>query len=129
MNSPLSWLRGDMGDQGMQSLSFQGFGATPFMQPRMDASMLGLQPDILQTMAALDPSKLANQSLMQFQHSIPNSSAPLSQIQMLQPSHSQHNLIQGFSENHLISQAQMLQQQLQRRQNFNDQQQLLQPQL
>nr|ADJ96372.1 auxin response factor 6-1 [Solanum lycopersicum] len=129
MNSPLSWLRGDMGDQGMQSLNFQGFGATPFMQPRMDASMLGLQPDILQTMTALDPSKLANQSLMQFQHSIPNSSAPLSQIQMLQPSHSQHNLIQGFSENHLISQAQMLQQQLQRRQNFNDQQQLLQPQL
>ncbi|TMW95963.1 hypothetical protein EJD97_008121 [Solanum chilense] len=129
MNSPLSWLRGDMGDQGMQSLNFQGYGATPFMQPRMDASMLGLQPDILQTMAALDPSKLANQSLMQFQHSIPNSSAPLSQSQMLQPSHSQHNLIQGFSENHLISQAQMLQQQLQRRQNFNDEQQLLQPQL
>uniref|UniRef100_M1BAY6 Auxin response factor n=1 Tax=Solanum tuberosum TaxID=4113 RepID=M1BAY6_SOLTU len=129
MNSPLSWLRGDMGDQGMQSLNFQGFGVTPFMQPRMDASMLGLQPDILQTMAALDPSKLANQSLMQFQHSIPNSSAPLSQSQMLQPSHSQQNLIQGFSENHLISQAQMLQQQLQRRQNFNDQQQLLQPQL
>ncbi|XP_055823811.1 auxin response factor 6-like isoform X1 [Solanum dulcamara] len=129
MNSQLSWLRGDMGDQGMQSLNFQGFGVTPFMQPRMDASMLGLQPDILQTMAALDPSKLANQSLMQFQHSIPNSSASLSQSQMLQPSHSQQNLIQGFSENHLISQAQMLQQQLQRRQNYNDQQHLLQPQL
>ncbi|CAN4084574.1 unnamed protein product [Withania somnifera] len=129
MNSPLSWLRGNMGDQGLQSLNFQGFGVTPFMQPRIDASMLGLQPDILQTMAALDPSKLANQSLMQFQQSIPNSSASLSHSQMLQPSHSQQNLIQGFSENQLISQAQILQQQLQRRQNYNDQQQLLQPQL
>ncbi|KAJ8532033.1 hypothetical protein K7X08_011956 [Anisodus acutangulus] len=129
MNSPLSWLRGDMGDQGMQSFNFQGFGVTPFMQPRIDASMLGLQPDILQTMAALDPAKLANQSLMQFQQSIPSNSASLSQSQMLQPSHSQQNLIQGFSENQLISQAQMLQQQLQRRQTYNDQQQLLQPQL
>ncbi|MCD7457828.1 ADP-ribosylation factor, Arf Arf6 [Datura stramonium] len=129
MNSPLSWLRGDMGDQGMHSLNFQGFGGTPFMQPRIDASMLGFQPDILQTMAALDPSKLANQSLMQFQQSIPSSSTSLCQSQMLQPSHSQQNLIQGFSENQLISQAQMLQQQLQRRQNYNDQQQLLQPQL
>ncbi|XP_060189711.1 auxin response factor 6-like isoform X1 [Lycium barbarum] len=131
MNSPLSWLHGDMGNQGMQSLNFQGFGVTPFMQPRIDASMLGLQPDILQTMAALDPSKLANQSLMQFQQGIPGSSASLSQSQMLQqPSHSQQNLIQGFSENQLISQAQMLQQQLQRRQKYNDHQQLLQqPQL
>ncbi|CAN4110071.1 unnamed protein product [Withania somnifera] len=129
MNSPLSWLCGDMGDQGMQSLNFQGFGVTPFMPPRIDASMFGLQPDILQTMAALDPSKLANQSLLQLQQSIPNSSASLSQSQILQPSHSQKNLIQSFSENQLISQAQMLQQQLQRRQNYNDQQQLLQPQL
>ncbi|XP_009757616.1 auxin response factor 6 isoform X2 [Nicotiana tabacum] len=129
MNSPLSWLRGDIGDQGIQSLNFQGYGVTPFMQPRIDASMLGLQPDILQTMAALDPSKLANQSFMQFQQSIPGGSASLSHSQILQPSHSQQNLLHGFSENQLISQAQMLQQQLQRRQNYNDQQQLLQPQL
>lgn len=27
---------GGMGDQGIQSLNFQGFGVTPFMQPRFD---------------------------------------------------------------------------------------------
>ncbi|OMO65817.1 AUX/IAA protein [Corchorus olitorius] len=51
MNSPLMWLRGDA-DRGMQSLNFQGIGVTPWMQPRLDASMLGLQTDMYQAMAA-----------------------------------------------------------------------------
>ncbi|KAM3320893.1 auxin response factor 6 [Capsicum chacoense] len=127
MNSQLPWLHGGMGDQGIQSLNFQGFGVNPFMQPRFDASMLGLQPDILQAMAALDSSKLANQSLMQFQH-IPSYSASLIQSQLLHPSNSQRTLLQGFPENQLISQAQMLQQQLQGHQSYDTQQQQLQRQ-
>ncbi|KAK4343506.1 hypothetical protein RND71_036600 [Anisodus tanguticus] len=127
MNSPLPWLRSDMSDQGIQSLNFQGFDVTPFMQPRFDASMLGLQPDILQAMAALDSSKLSNQSLMPFQH-IPSGSASLIQSQLLHPSNSQHTLLQGFPENQLISQAQMLQQQSQCHQSYNTQPRQLQPQ-
>nr|GMC54805.1 auxin response factor 6-like isoform X1 [Ipomoea batatas] len=124
ISSPLSWLRGNMGDQGIQSLNFQGFGITPFMQPRLDASMLGLQPDIYQTMATLDSSKLASQqSLLQFQQSIPSSSSSLIQSQMLQRPHPQQNLLQSFQENQVISQAQILQQQLQRQQSYNEQQQ------
>ncbi|KAF2305489.1 hypothetical protein GH714_005693 [Hevea brasiliensis] len=64
MNSPLMWLRGD-GDRGIHSMGFQGLGVTPWMQPRVDASMLGLQTDMYQAMAAaalqemraIDPSK------------------------------------------------------------------------
>ncbi|KAJ8527888.1 hypothetical protein K7X08_015339 [Anisodus acutangulus] len=126
-NSPLPWLRSDMGDQGIQSLNFHGFGVTPFMQPRFDASLLGLQPDILQAMAALDSSKLSNQSLMQFQH-IPSGSASLIQSQLLHPPNSQHTLLQGFQENQLISQAQMVQQQLQCNQSYNTQPRQLQHQ-
>ncbi|XP_055836382.1 auxin response factor 6-like isoform X2 [Solanum dulcamara] len=127
MNSPLTWLHGGMGDQGIQSLNFQGFGVTPFMQPRFDASMLGLQPDILQAMATLDSSKLANQSLMQFQH-VPSGTPSSIQSQLLHPSNLQHTFLQGFPENQLISQAQMLQQQMQCHQSYNTQQQQLQHQ-
>lgn len=118
-NSPLTWLRGGIGgDQGAQSLNF---GLSPWMQPRLDTSMLGLQPDIYQVMAAaalqetgsLDPSKMNNPSLLQFQQNIPNVSAPLMQNPMLQQSHSQQNFLQNFQESNLISQAQMLQQKLQ----------------
>ncbi|KAF9620691.1 hypothetical protein IFM89_013991 [Coptis chinensis] len=49
INSPLMWLRGDSGDRGM---NFQGIGAAPWIQPRFDASLLGLQPDMYQAMAA-----------------------------------------------------------------------------
>ncbi|MBA0807705.1 hypothetical protein Gohar_023494, partial [Gossypium harknessii] len=52
MNSPLMWLQGDAG-RGMPSLNFPGIGVTPWMQPRLDAaSMLGLQTDMHQAMAA-----------------------------------------------------------------------------
>ncbi|XP_073060783.1 auxin response factor 6-like [Primulina eburnea] len=137
MNTSLAWLRGGMGDQGIHSLNFQGFGASPWMQPRLDASILGLQPDAYQLMAAaphqeagsFGPSKLTNQPLLQFQQNSPNISASLIQNQMQQLSHSQQNSLPNFPENNAISQAQILQQQLQLRQPFNDQlrqQQLLQ---
>ncbi|KAH6837394.1 auxin response factor 8 [Perilla frutescens var. hirtella] len=136
MNSPMTWLRGSVGDQGVQSLSFQGLGVSPWMQPRLDASMFSLQPDMYQVMAAaalqdtgsLDPSKLANQSLLQFQQNVPNVSASLLQNQMLQQPHSQQSFLQNLPENSVISQAQILHQQLQGRQHFINQQQQ-QPQL
>ncbi|KAK4437446.1 Auxin response factor 6 [Sesamum alatum] len=137
MHSPISWLRGGIGDQGMQSLNFQGFGVSPWVQPRLETSMFGLQPDIYQVMAAaalqetgsLDHSKLASQHLLQFQQNVPNASASLLQNQMLQQSHAQQSFLQNIPENNVISQAQILQQQLQRRQPFIDQQQQQQQQL
>ncbi|KAI9176740.1 hypothetical protein LWI28_006581 [Acer negundo] len=142
INSPLMWLQGGVGDQGIQSLNFQGFGVTPWMQPRLDTSMPGLQPDVYQAMAAaalqemrtVDSSKLASQSLLQFQQSqcVSNGSASLIPRQMLQQSHSQNAFVQSFQENQACAQAQLLQQQLQRQHSYNDQrqqqQQVQQPQ-
>ncbi|KAL5797365.1 hypothetical protein ACOSQ2_002185 [Xanthoceras sorbifolium] len=142
INSPLMWLQGGVGDQGIQSLNFQGFGVTPWMQQRLDTSMPGLQPDVYQAMAAaalqemrtVDSSKLASQSLLQFQQSQSASNGPSSMIprQMLQQSHSQNAFVQSFQENQASAQAQLLQQQLQRQHSYNDQrqqqQQVQQPQ-
>lgn len=112
INSPLSWLHGGIGDQGIQSLNFQRYGGvSPLMQPRLDASMLGLQPDMYQ---------LPNQSL-NLQQSVPNVSASLMQSQMLQQSHSQPKFL--FQDNNVVSQAQILQQQLQLNHQFNGHQQ------
>ncbi|CAK9139776.1 unnamed protein product [Ilex paraguariensis] len=94
MNSQLMWIRGDNGDHGIQSLNFQGIGATPWMQPRLDASMLGRQTDIYQAMAAaplqevraVDPSKHALLSLLQFQQPQGGRLAGLGQPQILQQS-------------------------------------------
>ncbi|CAI9754468.1 unnamed protein product [Fraxinus pennsylvanica] len=127
MNSPLAWIRGGIGDQGLHALNFQGFGVNSWMQPRLGASMLASQPNIYQAMAAsalqetssLDPSRILNQSLLQFQHNVPNSSVPLVQTQMLPQPHSQQNFLQGYPENNVMSQGQILQQ----HQTFVDQQQ------
>ncbi|GAA0162550.1 hypothetical protein LIER_18618 [Lithospermum erythrorhizon] len=135
MTSPFTWLHGDIGVQGVQS-SFQGLGGTPWMQPRFDASsMLGLQPDMYQTISAaalqdsrtLDTSKIPNQSLLQFQQNVPGVSSSVLQSQLMQQPHSQSNFIQSFSENQLLSQSQLLQQQLQQQQ-LQQTQQLLHPQ-
>ncbi|KAL6561296.1 ADP-ribosylation factor, Arf Arf6 [Orobanche minor] len=116
-------------DQGIQSMNFQRFGLSPWMQPRLDTSMLGLQPDVYQIMSAaglqdqgsLDPSKITNQSLLYFPQSMPNISTSLSPNQMLQHSHSQYNFNnQNFPESNAVSQAQILQQQLLLRQQLND---------
>lgn len=129
MNSSLNWLRGGIGEQGIQSLNFQRFGASPYMQPRLDSSMLGLQPDIYHTMMAnslhdplpLDPSKVPSQLLMQLQQNLPNVSSSSIQNQILQQSNSQPNFVQNFQEN-VVSQAQILQQQLDLQQQFKEQQ-------
>ncbi|KAB2601496.1 auxin response factor 6 [Pyrus ussuriensis x Pyrus communis] len=139
MNSQLMWLQGNNGDRGMQSLSFSGMGITPWMQPRLDASMIGLQPDMYQAMAAaalqemraVDPSRPLPTSHLQFQQpqSLPNRSAALMQPQMVQVSQSQQPFLQGVQEHHRQSQPQaqtqshLLQQQLQHQNSFSNQQQ------
>ncbi|XP_057955113.1 auxin response factor 6-like [Malania oleifera] len=137
LNSPLTWLRGDVGDQGLQSINFQGFGVTPWMQPRLDASMIGLQPDMYQAMAAaafqemraVDPSKCAPQSVLQFQQpqNVSSGAAALIQRQILQQSQSQHTFLQSIQQNPVSTraqaQSQLLQQQLQHHHSYNDQQQ------
>lgn len=139
MNSPLMWLRGDNGDRGIQSLNFQGIGVTPWMQPRLDASMFGLQTDMYQAMAAaalqdmrvVDPSKPLPTSLLQFQQpqTLPTRSATLMQPQLLQQSQPQQPFLQGLQENQPASDSQPqtqphhLQQQLQHQHSFDNQQQ------
>ncbi|KAI7999513.1 Auxin response factor 6 [Camellia lanceoleosa] len=144
MNSPLMWLRGDNGDRGIQSLNFQGIGGvTPWMQPRLDTSMLGMQSDIYQAMAAaaavqemraVDPSKQGLPYLMQFQRpqSVPGRAAGVMQPQMLQQSHPQPVFLQSVKENQAQAQAQahshLLQQQLQHQLSFTNQHQQQQQQ-
>ncbi|MBA0565475.1 hypothetical protein Golob_010348, partial [Gossypium lobatum] len=145
MNSPLMWLQGDAG-RGMPSLNFPGIGVTPWMQPRLDAaSMLGLQTDMhqamaaaaLQDMRAVDPSKSATTTLLQFQQHQNLSCRPaaLMQSQMLQQSQPQA-FVQGVEDNQHQSQTQaqtqppLVQQQLQQQNSFNNhqhQQQLQHP--
>ncbi|CAN1850802.1 Auxin response factor 6 [Linum perenne] len=133
INSQLMWLQG-LGDQGMPSMNFQGFGVNPWLQPRLDTSIQALQPDVYQAMAAaalqemraVESSKLGSQSVLQFQPSqiVSNDPAALLQREMLQPpSNLQHSFLQNFQESQASSQAQLLQQQLHRHPMYNDQQQ------
>ncbi|KAM7262963.1 hypothetical protein ACFE04_000646 [Oxalis oulophora] len=129
MNTQMMWLQGGgMGDQGMQSLNFQGYGVSPWMQPRLDpSSMAGVQPDVYQAMAAaalqemrtMDSSKMPSQSLMQSQN-FPNGGATASiQRHMLQQ-HSQNSFLQNFQENQTNPQPQIMQHQLQRTHSYNN---------
>ncbi|GLU03968.1 hypothetical protein SLE2022_211370 [Rubroshorea leprosula] len=133
IHSQLMWLQGGIGDQGIQSLNFQGFGIAPWMQPRFDASSLpGMQPDVYQAMATasfqemrtVDPSKSASQALLQFQEPQSASTRPpaLIQRQMLQQPQTQNTFLQSLQENQASAQAQLLQQ-LQRRNLYSDQRQ------
>ncbi|KAL1833990.1 hypothetical protein ACET3Z_003641 [Daucus carota] len=138
LNYPLAWLRGDSGDRSSQSLNFQGLGVSPLMQPRLDASMVGMQTaDIYQAMAAaalqdmraVDSSKQTNPSLLQFQQAQGGSSrsAGLIHNQMMQQSQPQPLFLQNLGEHHSLahSQSQLLQQQQHQQglQHLNQQQQ------
>ncbi|PSS04920.1 Auxin response factor like [Actinidia chinensis var. chinensis] len=126
MISPLMWLRGDNGDRSIQSLNLQGIGVTPWIQPRLDASMLGLQNDMYQAMAgaALQDTRAMDLQFQQPQ-SVPSRSANLMQPQM--PHQSQPQLVfhqsgienqpQSISQSHSC----LLQQQLQHSQSFTNQ--------
>ncbi|CAL1403013.1 unnamed protein product [Linum trigynum] len=148
MNSPLMWFRGD-GDRGLQGMNFPGMGGVApwMMQPRLDASsMLGLQSDVYQAMAAaalqemraVDSLKSPTASLLQFQQhdNLPAGRTPSSlmqQPQMQQQSQPGQTLLQE-NQLHAISQAQVqsqsnfIQQQLQHQQSFNSSQQQQQQQ-
>ncbi|KAK5775383.1 hypothetical protein PVK06_043267 [Gossypium arboreum] len=138
INSQMMWLQGGIGDQGLQSLNFQGFGVAPWMQPRLDTSSIqSVQPDLYQAMAAaafqemrtVDSSKIGSQSLLQFQQprSMTDGSPAIIQRQMLQQSQTQNAFLQGFQENQTTSQVQLLQQ-LQRSNSYNNHRQQQQQQ-
>ncbi|PWA99466.1 PB1 domain, AUX/IAA protein, Auxin response factor, DNA-binding pseudobarrel domain protein [Artemisia annua] len=123
MNSPLMWVPGD---RGIQSLNFQGIGASPWMQPRLDAGMLGMQTNVYQAMAAaalqemrgMDSSKASNPSLLQFQQ-------PQMQTQMLhqsqpQPTFIPENMTQLQNPNPFSNQQQTLLPPMQQNQTFSD---------
>ncbi|KAG4961999.1 hypothetical protein AAZX31_14G031600 [Glycine max] len=129
IGSPFMWLQGGLGDQGMQSLNFQGLGVTPWMQPRLDASIPGLQPELYQAMASsafqeirtMDPSK-SSQSLLQFQQTsnVPSAHASEVQRQVLPQSQPQNTLLHNYQENQVPAQSQLLQQQLHRYHPYSD---------
>ncbi|NP_001292755.1 ADP-ribosylation factor 6 [Amborella trichopoda] len=139
MSAPLMWLR-DGADRNMQSLNFQGLGVSPWMPQRFDSSLLGMQSDVYQAMAAaalqemrggIDPSKQGAASLLQFQQPLqqtqqslqsrPNPMLQRQIMQQTQPPQSQQTLLQAIQEtqspNHILSH------QLQHQHSFNDQQQ------
>ncbi|KAL6888716.1 hypothetical protein ACP4OV_009742 [Aristida adscensionis] len=134
LTSSLMWLR-DSANPGIQSLNFGGLGTNPWMQPRLDNSLLGLQSDMYQTIAAAalqNNTKQALPGVMQFQQpqNVGRSALLSSQIlQQVQPQFQQiyHQNINGNTiQGH--TQPEYLQQQLQRCQSFNEQKPQLHPQ-
>lgn len=142
LNPSLLWLRD--ADRGLPSLNFQGIGVGPWMQPRLDPSMVNFQSDTYQAMAAaalqdmraLDHSKQHHASLLQFQQpqNIPNQMFQQSQPQQAFPNNqeNQHRSpsqaqSQTHFQNHLQHQHSFndqLQQQLQQQQQVLDHQQI-----
>ncbi|XP_039804079.1 auxin response factor 17-like isoform X1 [Panicum virgatum] len=137
LTNSLMWLR-DTANPGFQSLNFGGLGVNPWMQPRLDASFLGLQPDMYQAMATAafqDPTKQVSSTILQFQQpqNIAGRAAPLlsSQIlQQVQPQFQQQPYLQNIPESTIHGQGQpeLLKQQIQRNQSFNEQKPQLQTQ-
>ena len=137
INSSLMWLRDT--DRGLPSLNFQGIGVSPWMQPRLDPSMVNYQSDMYQAMAAAalqdmwtsNPSKQHPTSSIQFQQpqNFPNQTSPLMQTQLLQQSPSQQAFPNSQENPHPSpsqSQAQTqthFQQHLQHQHSFNNQNQ------
>ncbi|XP_014508945.1 auxin response factor 6 isoform X1 [Vigna radiata var. radiata] len=135
LNSSLMWLRDT--DRGIPSLNFPGIGVSPWMQPRLDPSMVNYQTDVYQAMAAAalqdmwssDPSKQHPTSLLQFQQpqNFLNRTSPSVQTQILQQSQSQQSFPNSQEIPHPSqSQAQTLthfQQHLQHQHSFNNQNQ------
>ncbi|BAT88165.1 hypothetical protein VIGAN_05161100 [Vigna angularis var. angularis] len=109
----LMWLRGGAVDQGLNSLNFQGAGMLPWMQQRMDPTLLGSdQNQQYQAMLAaglqnLGSGYLMKQQMMNFQQPFHylqqsgNSNSPL-QLQ------SQQSVQQSVSSNMLQPQAHVL---------------------
>ncbi|VAI55808.1 unnamed protein product [Triticum turgidum subsp. durum] len=128
LTSSLMWLR-DGANPGFQSFNFGGLGMSPWMQPRMDSSLLGLQPDMYHAMSAAafqNTTKQVSPTLLQFQQpqNIAGRSALLSSqiLQQVQPQFQEmhhQNINDSAIQGH--NQPEYLQQQLQRCQSFNGQ--------
>ncbi|KAJ7964379.1 Auxin response factor [Quillaja saponaria] len=86
----LMWLKGGTGEQGLNSLNFQGVGLLPWMQQRVDPTLLGNDPtQQYQAMLAaglqnIGSGDLLRQQIMHFQQP----------IQYLQQSGNQNLLLQ-----------------------------------
>uniref|UniRef100_A0A6V7QX16 Auxin response factor n=1 Tax=Ananas comosus var. bracteatus TaxID=296719 RepID=A0A6V7QX16_ANACO len=138
LTNPLMWLR-DAGNPWFQALNFQGLGPTPWIQPRMENPVLGLQSDMYQTIAAatvqemrnLDQGKQLSPSMLQFQQpqNVANRSSPLlsSHLPRQTQTESQQSLFQTIQDNQVqcqsFSELQQQQRQLQQK-HFSDQQQI-----
>ncbi|XP_020234108.1 auxin response factor 8 isoform X1 [Cajanus cajan] len=123
----LMWLRGGPGDQALNSLSFQGSGLLPWMQQRMDPTLLGndhnqqYQAMFSSGLQNLGTGDLMRQQMMNFQQPFnylqqsgnPNPPLQLQQPQAIQQSVSSNNILQPqaqvMTENlsqHLLQKAQ-----------------------
>lgn len=143
----LTWFQGDNMEHGMHPLNLQGVGITPYVQPRLDLSMLGFPNDIYQVMAAaalqdmrsINPSRQASSPHLQFQQPqiVPSSTSfvqdpvwPHSQPQQSSLQNVQVSQPQLQAEATSQSQLQsLLEQQLQHSGMLRNQQSEQQPQL
>ncbi|CAL9094999.1 unnamed protein product, partial [Musa acuminata var. zebrina] len=139
LNSSLMWLR-DGGIPGIQSMNSNSIAVTPWMQPSLDASMLGMQPDMyktvvagaLQEMRTMNPIKQVSTAMLQFQQ--PNNTAsrsnpilPSQVLQHVQPQCQQSlPIIQGNQVQNQ-TQSSFIQHHLQQGHSFSEQQE--QPQV
>ncbi|KAL9256469.1 Auxin response factor 17-like protein [Drosera capensis] len=134
-DSQLLWLPRGVGDRCIPSLNFQGVGLAPWMQPRVDSSLLNLQSDPYQMMLStpLHDSRMLDkqeiQSLMQAQRGQNFSCQPAATIQnqmLQQAAPSQETFVQSVQETQTLlqkeAQSQLLQQHLLNNQRFGDQQ-------
>lgn len=130
-SSPHMWrLQGSVGDMGPESLNFQGIGVNPWVQARIDTTLLGLQPDMYHAMAAsalqemrtMGNSQKLPPYLPQVQLSPSCEGSDLLLRQMVQHSQTEHAFLQSvhgdLSHNmgRAGSQFHYLQQQLQEQQ-------------
>ncbi|KAL5129160.1 Auxin response factor 8 [Glycine soja] len=104
----LMWLRGGPGDQALNSLNFQGSGLLPWMQQRMDPTLLGndhnqqYQAMFASGLQNLGSGDLMRQQMMNFQQPFnylqqsgnPNLPLQLQQPQAVQQSVSSNNILQ-----------------------------------
>lgn len=104
----LMWLRGGPGDQALNSLNFQGSGLLPWMQQRMDPTLLAndhnqhYQAMFASGLQNLGSGDLMRQQMMNFQQPFnylqqsgnPNLPLQLQQPQAVQQSVSSNNILQ-----------------------------------
>ncbi|XP_008348621.3 auxin response factor 8-like [Malus domestica] len=124
----LMWLRGGAGEQGLQSMNFQNVGMFPWMQQRLDSTLIGNDHNQqYQSMLAAGLQNLGSgdqlrQQMMHFQQPFqyvqqPGSHNPMLQLQQQAIQQSiPHNILQGQPQ---VSMENMHQQLLQ--QQFNNQ--------